>query len=64
VAKLNLVIRAFDADELQMLNDIIIKREKQALEDGFILSEPFQELKDKIQLANKYANGINRDHIA
>lgn len=62
MAKINKIIKAFDADELQMLNDIIVRREKQAEKDGFILPEPFQDLKDIICLANKYVNGLNREN--
>lgn len=63
MAKLNLIIKAFQPDELKMLNDILIKREKQALYEGFILPDPFKDLKDIIQYANKYVNGANRDHV-
>lgn len=63
MAKLNMIIRAFDPEELQMLNEIMNNRDDQALEEGFILPEPFHQLKDKIHLASKYANGLNREHI-
>jgi len=60
VPKLNLIIRAFDAAELQMLSDIMERGERYAEKEGYILAEPFQELKEAIQRASIYANGQAR----
>jgi hypothetical protein len=58
VAKVNQIIKAFDADELKMLSDIIGQREQEALEEGQELSPEFHDLKEIIQRASKYATGI------
>lgn len=57
MAKVNMVIRAFDPEEIQMLKDIVVEHEKRSLEEGYILPQPFNDLKDSIELASKYASG-------
>jgi hypothetical protein len=60
VARVNQIIKAFDADELKMLSDIVCEREQEAIEDGRELPAEFHDLKEVIQRASKYANGIER----
>jgi hypothetical protein len=60
VAKLNMIIRAFDAAELRALCLVIEQGEISATEDGLVLPEFFQDLKETIERASKYVNGQAR----
>lgn len=54
MAKVNMVIRAFDSEELQMLCQWAEGEEKRLEAEGYIPTDSFQELKATIQLASKY----------
>ena len=62
MARLNQVIKAFDPDELKMLAQIVEHEEKRAAEEGYILPDPFQELKYILQSANRYTKGFSQEH--
>lgn len=63
MAKVNLVIRAFDAQQLQMLCQWAENEERRLESEGFIPEEAFQDLKSTLQLANKYANGLRPQNL-
>lgn len=62
MAKLNKIINAFDFNELTMLVEIIEREEKRALQEGYILVEPFEELKNSIQNAKKFSAAMRQEY--
>lgn len=54
VAKLNQLIKALDSTELQTLVEILEHEENRAAKDGYILPEPFYNLKEVIVRARQY----------
>lgn len=60
MAKLNMLLRAFDADELQLLVSIMENEAERAIEEGINLSETFDELKETIERATIYSAGFDR----
>lgn len=63
MARLNLIIRAFEAHELQMLSDVMTEKEQQSIEEGIEICSDFHELKEHIHRANKYVNSSGKEHI-
>lgn len=61
MAKLNVVIKAFDSAEIEMLYNMIEREEKSANAAGIILPELFQDLRQTINRARQYV-GFNKDH--
>lgn len=54
-----MIIRAFEADELQMLNDIVERQELEAIENNAELTPTFVDLKESLRRANQYVNVFN-----
>jgi len=55
-----MLLRAFDADELQLLVSIMENEAERAIEEGINLSETFDELKETIERATIYSAGFDR----
>ena len=58
MAKLNQLLRAFDHEELELLNTIMEHEYQSAIEEGTTLTQEFHDLKETIHRASKYANGM------
>lgn len=63
MARVTLVLRAFDAEELQLLSQWAENEEKRSKEEGYIPPEIFHELKETIQLAKQYASAMRRERL-
>ncbi len=63
MARLNKVIDAFSIEELSLLSEIMDHEEERALKDGYILTEPFQELKHSIQSAKRFSAAMRKEHV-
>jgi hypothetical protein len=58
MAKINMIIRAFEAVELHMLNDLVEREAKLAEQNSKTLPPSFQELRESIGRAIRYVDNL------
>ncbi len=59
MANITLMLKAFTAFELKMLNDVLSKEAEHAASGGIVMPEDFSSLVENVSRASQYATSVS-----